>query len=338
MNPIHEIKHPRYKAMYDQTNNVVYGYEDIVAILMRGLLTNNHVLLESVPGLAKTTLAQALVLNIKDAKFGRIQMLPDTQPSDIVGGLVFNMKEGRYEPALGPIIGSNIFLADEVNRTGPKTNAGMLQAMQEKKVTIGDTTYQLPKVFMVIATMNPIEQEGTFELPEAMMDRFQAKSIMGYVSEEAEIKMAQNLAVHSGNLEIEASMTTDEILADRAKIQAMVKAMSPELVKYIVRLVRATRPSEPSFKKVKGMVKGVEQTFESKILLGASPRAIINISHAAAAAAFLNGREKVETDDVKYVARDILRHRITKKDIVRDSFSTDEFVNALLNSVDIISK
>jgi MoxR-like ATPase len=301
MNPIHEIKHPRYRAMYDQTNSVVYGYEDVLAILMRGLLTNNHVLL--------------------------------------VGGLVFNMKDGRYEPALGPIIGSNIFLADEVNRTGPKTNAGMLQAMQEKKVTIGDQTYFLPKVFMVIATMNPIEQEGTFELPEAMMDRFQAKSIMGYVSEEAEIRMAQNLAVHSGDLDnIQPVISCDEILADRAKIQAMVKAMSPELVKYIVRLVRATRPTEPSFKKVKGMVKGTLQTFESKILLGASPRAIINISHAAAAAAFLNGRDKVETDDVKFVARDILRHRITKKDIVRDSFSTDEFVNALLNSVDIISK
>ena len=338
MNPIHEIKHPRYKAMYDQTNNVVYGYEDIVAILMRALLTNNHVLLESVPGLAKTTLANAIVLNIDNAKFGRIQMLPDTQPSDIVGGLVFNMKSGQYEPALGPIIHSNIFLADEVNRTGPKTNAGMLQAMQEKKVTIGDTTYVLPKVFMVIATMNPIEQEGTFELPEAMMDRFQAKSIMGYVSEEAEIRMAQNLSVHSSTLEIKPVMTTEDILADRAKIQDMVKAMSPELVKYIVRLVRATRPEEPSFKRVKGKVKGVEQTFESKILLGASPRAIINISHAAAAAAFLNGRDKVETDDVKYVARDILRHRITKKDIVRDTFSTDEFVNALLNSVDIISK
>jgi MoxR-like ATPase len=214
----------------------------------------------------------------------------------------------------------------------------MLQAMQEKKVTIGDTTYKLPAVFMVIATMNPIEQEGTFELPEAMMDRFQAKAIMGYVSEEAETKMARNLAVHSGQLEISPSMTVDEILADRALIHNMVKTMSPELVKYVVRLVRATRPEEASFKRVKGKVKGVEQTFESKILLGASPRAIINILHAAAAAAFLNGRDKVETDDVKYVARDILRHRITKKDIVRDSFSTDDFVNALLNSVDIISK
>jgi len=291
-----------------------------------------------VPGLAKTTLAQALVLNIKDATFGRIQMLPDTQPSDIVGGLVFNMKTGQYEPALGPIIHSNIFLADEVNRTGPKTNAGMLQAMQEKKVTIGDQTYTLPKVFMVIATMNPIEQEGTFELPEAMMDRFQAKSIMGYVSEEAETKMARNLAVHSMQLDITPVLTVEEILADRATIQNMVKNMSPELVKYVVRMVRATRPTEPSFKRVKGTIKGVEQTFESKILFGASPRAIINILHASAAAAFLNGRDKVETDDVKYVARDILRHRITKKDIVRDSFSTDEFVNALLNSVDIISK
>jgi MoxR-like ATPase len=338
MNPIHEIKHPRWKQMYDNTNNVVFGYEDIVAILMRALVTNNHVLLESVPGLAKTTLANAIVQNITNARFGRIQMLPDTQPSDIVGGLVFNMKEGTYEPALGPIIGCNVFLADEVNRTGPKTNAGMLQAMQEKKVTIGDQTFDLPPVFMTIATMNPIEQEGTFDLPEAMQDRFQAKSIMDYVSEEAEIRMARSLAAHTGRITITPCMSVENILEDRAAVQAMVDHMSDEVVKYIVRLVRSTRPTDPYFKRVRGKIKGTETSFESKVALGASPRAIINISHAAAAAAFFNGRTAVDVDDVKFVARDILRHRITKHEVVRDTFSTDEFVTALLNSVDILSK
>lgn len=335
MNSIHEIKHPVYGAMFNEVRQVVIGYDDIVALCIRGLLTGNHILLTSLPGLAKTTLANTLGGTITGAHCGRIQMLPDTQPSDVVGGMVFNQKSGDYQPALGPIHGANIFLADEVNRTGPKTNAAMLQAMQEGRVTLGDQTYRMEEVFMVIATRNPIEQEGTFDLPEAMIDRFQAEANLGYVSADEEFGILSNISVHKGDPSrlVKKVATLDNILADRAEIMAMANNASSELKRYIVSLVRATRPGLAEFNLVRDSQGG---SFANKIALGASPRAQINLLHAASAAAFLNGRTMPTPDDVKYVARDILRARIAKKEAVRDKFNVDDFVTAILNSVPII--
>ena len=332
---MHTIKHSVYGEMFNQVRGVVVGYDEIIALCIRGLLTGNHILLTSLPGLAKTTLANTLGATIENAKCGRIQMLPDTQPSDVVGGLVFNMKSGEYQPALGPIHGSNIFLADEVNRTGPKTNAAMLQAMQEGRVTIGDTTYPMEKVFMVIATRNPVEQEGTYDLPEAMIDRFQAEANLPYVSADDEFGILSNIAVHKGDPSklVKKVVTLDQILTDRAAIQAIAAASSEQLKRYIVALVRATRPGLDEFKRVKDKD---NNGFENKVAVGASPRAQINLLHAASAAAFLAGRDAVTPDDVKYVARDILRARIAKKEAAQGKFNVDDFVTAILNSTPIL--
>lgn len=339
MNKIHEIVHPRYKAMAGEIRKVVVGYDDIIGLCIRGLLGDGHILLTSLPGLAKTTLANTLGATIEGAVSGRFQMLPDSQASDITGKMVFNQKLGEYVPVPGPIIGKNIFLADEVNRTGPKTNAALLQAMQEKKVTLdGGPTYELPKLFMVIATRNPIEQEGTYELPEAQIDRFMAEANMTYVDEENEMAIVRNIALRKGDASkmVRPVVTVDEILADRDQVNAIVAAMPDELVRYIVRIVRATRPQiKDQFGKVKNE-KGVD--YAKLVNVGASVRAQQNIAVCAAAVAFLNGRDKVTPDDVKFVARDILRARIGKSEMAHGRFNADDFINSVLNSVEIIGK
>lgn len=335
MNTIHQIKHPVYAKQLAEITKVVKGYDYVVGLCIRSLLTNDHVLLTSLPGLAKTTLANTLGATIIGARNGRIQMLPDTQPADVTGSPIFNPQSGKWETTLGPIIGVNIFLADEVNRTGPKTNAAMLQAMQERKVTINGVDYPLEKVFIVIATRNPIEQEGTYELPEAMIDRFSAEATLPYAEPEDEMKvlrMATALRKDPTSL-VNQVVSLEQILSDRAAVAEIVDNLPDEILAYINRVGRATRPSDSLFKTIKDS-KGVG--FDKKVKVGCSPRAQLNMAYAAAAVAFLNGRTTVTPDDVKFVARDILRARIAKNPMAQN-FHTDDFVEALFNSVEVVS-
>ena len=340
MNDMHKIKRPLYAAMSAEIGKVVIGYDEIIALCIRGMLGDGHILLTSLPGLAKTTLANTLASSIHGAVYGRFQMLPDSQASDITGKMVFNQKSGEYVAVPGPIVGKNIFLVDEANRIGPKTNAAVLQPMQEKKVTIdGGPTFPCPELFFVIATRNPIEQEGTYDLPEAMIDRFMAEANMTYVSEENEMAIVRNTALRKGDSSkmVTPVITMEQILSDRVKINEMVQAMPDELVRYIVRLVRATRPQLKSdFGKVKSKNSGVD--FSQLVSTGASVRAQQNIAVCAAAVAFLNDRTNVTPDDVKFVARDILRARIGKSEKGFNRFNAEEFISALLDSVEIVGK
>lgn len=334
MNKMHQITHPKFAAQEAEVNKVVKGYPSVVALVIRSLLTNDHVLLTSLPGLAKTTLANTVGATIKGGKAGRIQMLPDTQPSDITGIPVFNQETRKWETELGPIVGVNVFLADEVNRTGPKTNAAMLQAMQERKVTIRGVDYKLEKVFIVIATRNPIEQEGTYELPEAMIDRFGAEVSLPYVSPEDEIsilRMATSLRQDPTTM-VNQVVSLEDILEARAKVAEIVDQLPNDILAYINRLVRATRPSDELFKKVRDRE---GNGFEKKVRLGCSPRAQLAIAYAASAVAFLNGRSKVEPDDVKFVSRDIMRARIAKNPMA-PKFEVDDFITAIHNSIEVV--
>ncbi len=333
MNEMHKIKHVKFAAMEGECNKVVKGYPSVIQLCIRSLITNDHVLLTSVPGLAKTTLANTIGATIIGGKAGRIQLLPDTQPSDITGIPVFNQETRQWEIELGPIVGVNIFLADEVNRTGPKTNAAMLQAMQERKVTIRGKDYKLEQVFIVIATRNPIEQEGTYELPEAMIDRFGAEVSLPYVDADAEqeiLRMATSLRKDPTSL-VNRVVSLEDIVEARAEVAKIVDQLPADIISYINRIGRATRPVDDLFKKV---IDKQGNDFSKKVLLGCSPRAQQAIAFAAAATAFLNGRSQVEPDDIKFVARDILRARITKNPMAA-KFQVDDFVTALLDSVDV---
>ncbi len=338
MNDMHKIKRPAYAAMSAEIGKVVIGYDDIIGLCIRGILADGHILLTSLPGLAKTTLANTLAAVIEGAVPGRFQALPDSQASDIVGKMVYNQKTGEYMAVPGPIIGKNIFLYDEANRTGPKTNAAVLQPMQEKKVTIdGGPTYNCPELFFVICTRNPIEQEGTYDLPEAMIDRVTGEGLMSYVSEDNEMAIVRKTALRKGDASkmVQNVITIPQILEDRVKINEMVETMPDELVRYIVRLVRATRPQlKADFSKVKSKTSGVD--YAQLVSNGASVRAQQNIAVCAAAVAFLNGRENVTPDDVKFVARDILRARIGKSEKGYNRFNADEFISSLLDSVEIV--
>lgn len=340
MNDTHIIKRPAYAAMSAEIGKVVIGYDEIIALCIRGMLGDGHILLTSLPGLAKTTLANTLASVIHGAVYGRFQMLPDSQASDITGKMVFNQKTGDYVAVPGPIVGKNIFLVDEANRTGPKTNAAVLQPMQEKKVTIdGGPTFTCPELFFVIATRNPIEQEGTYDLPEAMIDRFMAEANMSYVSEDNEMAIVRNTALRKGDSSkmVKPVITMEQILADRLVINEMVQAMPDELIRYIVRLVRSTRPQlKDNFGKVKSKNSGVD--YSQLVAVGASVRAQQNIAVCAAAVAFLNDRTSVTPDDVKFVARDILRARIGKSEKGYNRFNADEFISSLLDSVEIVGK
>ncbi len=334
MESIHTIKHPVFVKQLNEIKKVVRGYDYVVALCIRSLLTKNHVLLTSYPGLAKTTLANTLGATIIGGVANRIQMLPDTLPSDVVGVPVIDPLTRQYVVEKGPILGCNIFLADEVNRTGPKTNAATLQAMQEGFVTIRGVNYPLEDVFLLIATRNPVEQEGTYELPEAMIDRFGAEVSLPYVEAEDEmsiLRSATALRKDPTSL-VNRVVSLDDIRAARAQVAAMVDNLPDSILSYIVRLVRATRPQDALFAKVKD-AQGTG--FEKKVILGCSPRAQLNIAYAAAATAFLNGRDKVEPGDVKFVARDIMRARITKNPMF-PKFQVEDFISAILASTEIV--
>ena len=299
---------------------VIVGQEDAVDRILTGLLANGHILLEGVPGLAKTltikTLAQAI-----DADFSRIQFTPDLLPADLTGTLIFSPKDSDFTVRKGPLF-SNLILADEINRAPAKVQSALLEAMQERHVTIGNTTYPLPELFLVLATQNPIEQEGTYPLPEAQIDRFMLKIKVTYPTK-AEEKLILERMTAPRSPGAQKTTTPAQVLRARQVVSEIY--LDEKIKSYILELVFATR--EPEGHKL-GKLK-------SLISYGASPRASIYLAQAAKAYAFLNGRGYVTPEDIKSIGVDVLRHRIlvsyeaeaenvTSEDIIQTLFETVE--------------
>jgi len=303
-----------------ELSSVIVGQEDLLDRLLVGLLGDGHILLEGVPGLAKTltinTLAQAV-----DAKFQRIQFTPDLLPADLTGTLVFNPRDSSYRVRKGPVF-SNLILADEINRAPAKVQSALLESMQERQVTIGDSTYPLPDLFMVLATQNPIEQEGTYPLPEAQVDRFMLKLLVTYPDKDEERVILERMT-QTKRPKARRIITLEKVFSARKVVNDIY--VDEKVKSYIIDLVFATRePEKHSLGKLKSLIR-----------YGASPRATIFLTTAAKAFAFLSGRGFVTPEDVKSIGPDVLRHRVlvsyeaeaenlSSEDILRQIFETIE--------------
>jgi MoxR-like ATPase len=277
-----------------QVHRVIVGQKYMVERLLIGLLTRGHILLEGVPGLAKTLAVKTLAAAI-DARFQRIQFTPDLLPADLIGTMIFNPRDGSFYPRQGPIF-TNILLADEINRAPAKVQSALLEAMQERQVTIGDNSYPLEEPFLVLATQNPIEQEGTYPLPEAQIDRFMLKLKIDYPDMREE-RQILDLMARDDRIAVERVVGPAEILRVREVIKEVY--MDERIKDYIVHLVFATRKPEDFRLDIRDLVQ-----------FGASPRATIYLAQAARAHAFIKGRGYVTPEDVKAVGMDVLRHRI----------------------------
>lgn len=305
-----------------EVKKVVVGQDKMVNRLLIGLFTNGHILLEGVPGLAKTltvnTLAKVLHLD-----FNRIQFTPDLLPSDLIGTMIYNQQTASFEVKKGPIF-SNVILADEVNRSPAKVQSALLEAMQEKQVTIGETTFSLDRPFLVLATQNPVDQEGTYPLPEAQVDRFMMKVHIDYPSKSDEMEVMRRMSNMQYSSEVRPILTKQDIFDIRNEINAV--NIAEPLEHYIIELVFATRfPTQYGLKD------------EAKyIMFGVSPRASINLNLAAKAVAFMDGRDYVLPEDIKEIAEDVLNHRILLNyEAEADNVSTRSLVRTLLEKVPI---
>jgi MoxR-like ATPase len=282
--------------LISEVAKVVVGQEVMISRLLVGLLTGGHVLLEGVPGLAKTLTVRSLATAI-DTNFSRIQFTPDMLPADVIGTEIFNPREGTYSVRQGPLF-SNLVLADEINRAPAKVQAALLEAMQERQVTIGGTTYHFDEPFLVLATQNPIEQEGTYPLPEAQIDRFMLKVVVGYPSKEDERKIVDRMAGGQPEPTVSKVATPAQLIAARKAVDRVF--IDDKVRNYVVDLVHATRdPKAAGIGDLDGMIE-----------MGASPRASLFLTRAAKANAFLQGRNYATPHDVKNLALDILRHRL----------------------------
>ena len=278
-----------------EIGRVIVGQEYLVERLLLAMLCNNHVLIEGVPGLAKTLSVTTLAKTIQ-AGFRRIQFTPDLLPADLVGTLIYNPKTGEFATKKGPIF-SNIILADEINRAPAKVQSALLEAMQERQVTIGDESFKLNEPFMVLATQNPIEQEGTYPLPEAQVDRFMLKLKMNYPSKQEEHQILRQMAKAAPELDVDPVITPDEIYSLRKLADDIY--MDEKIEEYIVNIVAATRAPETYDAAMKDLIR-----------YGASPRATIFLVMAARAYALIRGRGYVIPQDVKDIGMDVLRHRV----------------------------
>ena len=318
----HQVHREKIKQVFTEVSRVVVGQEDMVNRLLIGLFTNGHILLEGVPGLAKTltvsTLAQVLHLD-----FSRIQFTPDLLPADLVGTMIYNQKEGKFEVKKGPIF-ANIILADEINRSPAKVQSALLEAMQEKQVTIGETSFQLDRPFLVLATQNPVENEGTYPLPEAQIDRFMMKVTIDYPTKDQELEIMRRISNMQFNFKVNALLTKEDIYDIRDQINKV--KISESLERYIIELVFATRnPLE---------FKLTEQA--QYIQFGASPRASINLNLAAKAVAYFEGRDYVLPEDIKEVALDVMNHRIIMNyEAEADNVKSTDIIKAILGRVPI---
>ena len=302
-------------------NQVIVGQKHLVESLLISLLSDGHILLEGVPGLAKT-LAIKTLSQLIDADYSRIQFTPDLLPADVVGTLVYSQKDENFHVKKGPVF-ANFVLADEINRAPAKVQSALLEAMQERQVTIGDSTFALPHPFLVLATQNPIEQEGTYQLPEAQMDRFMLKVVIDYPTmEEEKLIMRENL---SGSLpEVRPVTTADEIIRIRTLVNEVY--LDEKIEQYIADIVFATRYPE----------RYQLADLKSLITYGGSPRASINRGKAARAYAFLRRRGYVVPEDVRAVAHDVLRHRIgLSYEAEANNVSNEEIVSQIINKVEV---
>lgn len=305
-----------------EVKKVVVGQDKMINRLLIGLFTNGHILLEGVPGLAKTltvnTLAKVLHLD-----FNRIQFTPDLLPADLIGTMIYNQQASNFEVKKGPIF-SNVILADEVNRSPAKVQSALLEAMQEKQVTIGETTYPLDRPFLVLATQNPVDQEGTYPLPEAQVDRFMMKVHIDYPSKSDEMEVMRRMSNMQYTADVQPILSKQDIFDIRDQINKVT--LAEPLEHYIIELVFATR-----FPKDYGLKEEAKY-----ILFGVSPRASINLNLAAKAVAFMDGRDYVLPEDIKEIAEDVLNHRILLNyEAEADQVSTRDLVRTLLEKVPI---
>lgn len=302
-------------------NRVIVGQKHLVDSLLISLLSDGHILLEGVPGLAKT-LAIKTLAQLIDAGFSRIQFTPDLLPADVIGTLVYSQKDENFHVKKGPVF-ANFILADEINRAPAKVQSALLEAMQEHQVTIGDKTFALPDPFLVMATQNPIEQEGTYELPEAQTDRFMLKVIISYPSLEEEKQIIrQNIA--GSKTEVKAVTTAEEIIAARKVVNEVY--LDEKIEQYIADIVFASRyPSRYGMPELKDLI-----TF------GGSPRASINLAKAARAYAFIKHRGYVVPEDVRAVTHDVMRHRIgLSYEAEASNVTSEEIISKIVNKVEV---
>ncbi len=316
---LHQLK---IRQVLGEMSKVVVGREYLLNRLLIGLFTGGHILLEGVPGLAKTlivnTLSRVLYLN-----FQRIQFTPDLLPADLVGTMIYNQKTGDFEVKKGPIF-ANLILADEINRSPAKVQSALLEAMQERQVTIGDTTFPLDRPFLVLATQNPVEQEGTYPLPEAQVDRFMMKVFVTYLDKNQELEVMRRMSNMNFSGQVNPILAKEDISNIRNEINKV--SISESLEKYIIELVFATRqPHEYGLKDEAHYVQ-----------FGASPRASINLNRAAKAMAYINERDYVLPEDIKEVAQDVLNHRlILNYEAEVDGITPSQIVDTILRKVAI---
>ena len=300
---------------------VLVGQEKMVEGLLAGLLCRGHILLEGVPGLAKTTAVNALAKTL-GLDFKRVQFTPDLLPSDIIGTEIYDPSNNTFKIKQGPIF-TNLLLADEINRAPAKVQSALLEVMQERQVTIGDETFKIDLPFLVMATQNPVEQEGAYELPEAQLDRFMMKLVVGYNTKEEELEIARRVANNSFG-DIQQVATLEDL--NRIRQEALEVHMDEEVEAYIIELVAATRAPKAY---------GLEE-LEAYIEFGASPRASIDMYKASRAIAYLKGQDYVSPMEIAYIAKEILRHRIILSyEAQAEEITTDEIIEKILAAVPI---
>ncbi len=307
--------------IYLEMNKVIIGQKHMTERLLIGLLANGHILLEGVPGLAKTLAINSLA-NVIDAKFSRIQFTPDLLPADLLGTLIYSQKKEEFIVKKGPLF-ANFVLADEINRAPAKVQSALLEAMQERQVTIGEETFKLDEPFLVMATQNPIEQEGTYPLPEAQVDRFMLKVVINYPKKEEE-KLILRQNITNAFAKTNKIIKTSEILRARELVREVY--LDEKIENYITDIVFASRyPKDYRLSK-----------FEQMISYGASPRASINLALAAKAFAFLKRRGYVIPEDVRAIAHDVMRHRIgLTYEAEAENVTSEDIINEILNSVEV---
>lgn len=300
------------KKIMENVSKIIVGKKDVIQYILISIYAGGHILLEGVPGVAKTLIAKTIARSLS-LSYSRIQATPDLLPSDIIGTLVFDPRINDFKPRKGPIF-ANIVLFDEINRASPRTQSALLEAMQEKQVTIEGITFKLPEPFIVIATMNPIEMEGTFPLPEAQLDRFLLKIIVSYPDTDEEKEVLRRIH-YIEKFEISPVTSAEEILAIKAMLPKV--RVSEELIDYIVRIVKKTRE-------------------HPHVRLGGSPRASISLLLTSKANALIDGRSYVIPDDIKFVAKPVLRHRIIlKPEAEFEGITTDQIIEDVLNEIPV---
>ncbi|MBK8929930.1 MAG: MoxR family ATPase [Chitinophagaceae bacterium] len=306
----------------DELNKKIVGQETMIERLLIGLLSNGHVLLEGVPGLAKTLAIKSLSQTIH-ADFSRIQFTPDLLPADVIGTMIYNQGKNEFVVRKGPIF-ANFVLADEINRAPAKVQSALLEAMQERQSTIGDTSYKMPEPFLVLATQNPIEQEGTYPLPEAQVDRFMLKVIVGYPSKAEELLIIRQNTIGATTAAINAVASPSEIIAAKDLVRSVY--IDEKVENYILNIVFATRfPNEYQLGKLKPIIS-----------FGGSPRASINLAIAAKAYAYLNKRAYVIPEDVRSICKDVLRHRIgLTYEAEAENVNVEDVINEILKAVNV---